>query len=109
MSRFVKILSASPSVRGPCRPAWLPERLSQEITRSSTEIKPEQSCLQYVWDYLDRRVRTWSPLPANRDQMWTALQEEWANIEENYIEKLYESMPDCVAALLKVKGSWTKY
>ena len=41
--------------------------------------------------------------------MWTALQEEWANIDEDYIEKLYESMPDHVAVLLKAKGSWTKY
>jgi hypothetical protein len=41
--------------------------------------------------------------------MWIALQEEWANIDEDYIEKLYESMPNCVAALWKAKGSWTKY
>jgi hypothetical protein len=41
--------------------------------------------------------------------MWTALQEEWANIDEDYIEKLYESMPNYVAALLKAKESWTKY
>ena len=64
--------------------------------------------IEHVWEYLDRRVCTQSPLPTNRDQLWTVLQEEWANIEE-YIEKLYESMPNCVAALLKAKGSWTKY
>ena len=65
--------------------------------------------IEHVWEYLDKRVHTRSPLPTNRDQMWIALQEEWANIDEDYIEKLYESMPDCVAALLKAKGSWTKY
>ena len=65
--------------------------------------------IEHVWEYLDRRVCTQSPLPTNRDQMWTALQEEWANIDEDYIANLYESMPDHVAALLKAKGSWTKY
>ena len=44
-----------------------------------------------------------------QDQMWTTLQEEWANIDEDYIANIYESMPDHVAALLKAKGSWTKY
>ena len=67
--------------------------------------------IEHMWEYLDKRVRTRSPLPTNQDQMWTALQEEWANIDEDYIEKLYESMPNRVpvAALLKAKGSWTKY
>ena len=70
---------------------------------------PDMNIIEHVWEYLDKRVRTRSPLPTNRDQMWTALQEEWASIDEDYIEKLYESMPDRVAALLKAKGSWTKY
>lgn len=57
------------------------------------------------WDseYLDKRVRTQSPLPTNQDQIWTALQEEWANIDEDYIEKLYESMPDRVACAFEGK------
>jgi transposase len=70
---------------------------------------PDMNIIEHVWDHLDRRVRTRSPLPRNRDEMWVALQEEWAGIEDDYIEKLYQSMPDRVAALLKAKGSWTKY
>ncbi|KAF8228933.1 transposable element Tcb1 transposase, partial [Tricholoma matsutake] len=62
---------------------------------------PNMNIIEHVWDYLDRRVHTWSPLPMIQDQMWTVLQEEWANIKEDYIEKLYESMPNHVAALLK--------
>ena len=41
--------------------------------------------------------------------MWAALVEEWGNIENDYIEKLYESMPWSVAALLEAMGGHTKY
>ena len=64
---------------------------------------PDMNIIEHVWEYLDKRVHTRSPLPTNQDQMWTALEEEWANIDE---EKLYKSMPDHVTALLKAKGSW---
>jgi transposase len=70
---------------------------------------PDMNIIEHVWDYLDRKVRTRSPLPKNRNEMWAALLEEWTDIEEEYIEKLYQSMPDRVGALLKAKGSWTKY
>jgi len=70
---------------------------------------PDMNIIEHVWDYLDRMVRTRSPLPANCDEMWVALQEEWAGIEDDYLEKLYQSMPTRVQALLEANGSWTKY
>ena len=39
---------------------------------------PDMNIIEHVWDYLDRRVRTRSPLPRNCDDLWMALQEEWA-------------------------------
>jgi hypothetical protein len=41
--------------------------------------------------------------------LWAALVEEWGNIEIDYIEKLYESMPRRVEALLLAKGGHTKH
>ena len=65
--------------------------------------------IKHLWDYLDRKVCLRSPLPRNRDQMWDALVEEWGNIEIDYIQKLYKSIPCRVEALLLAKGGHTKY
>ena len=70
---------------------------------------PDMSIIENLWDYLDRKIRLRSPIPTNLNQMWAALVEEWGNIENDYIEKLYESMPRRVAALLEAKGGHTKY
>ena len=44
--------------------------------------------IEHVWEYLDRQVCIQSPLPRNWDDMWDALQEEWAKIDPNYVETL---------------------
>ncbi|KAG1795811.1 uncharacterized protein HD556DRAFT_1219161, partial [Suillus plorans] len=70
---------------------------------------PDMSIIEHVWDYLDRRVRTRTPLPRNCTELWEALVEEWGRVEEKYITKLYESMPERIKALLDAKGGHTKY
>ena len=32
---------------------------------------PDMNIIEHVWEYFNKRVRTRSPLPTNRDQMWT--------------------------------------
>ena len=49
--------------------------------------------IEHVWDQLDHLI------PCNKDEMWQALQEEWNNFPKEALDKLYESMPHCVAAL----------
>jgi len=40
---------------------------------------PNMNIIEHVWDYLDRRVCTRSPLHRNRNELWQALLEEWAH------------------------------
>ena len=65
--------------------------------------------IKHVWEYLDQRVCTQSPLPRNHEDMWAALQKEWGQIEMDYIKKLFQSMPERVATLVKAKGGYTWY
>jgi hypothetical protein len=65
--------------------------------------------IEHAWDYLDRRVHSRSPLPKNLGELWDALVEEWGRIDDDYITKLYESMPRRVQALLEAKGGHTRY
>jgi hypothetical protein len=70
---------------------------------------PDMNIIEHVWDHLDRKVRARRPLPSSEDDLWRALQEEWAAIDEAYIAKLYESMPRRVQTLYEAKGGNTRY
>ena len=70
---------------------------------------PDMNIIEHAWDHLDRRVRSRSPLPKNLGELWEALVEEWGMMEDDYIGKLYESMPRRVQALLEAKGGHTRY
>ncbi|KAI6034685.1 hypothetical protein BKA83DRAFT_4042857, partial [Pisolithus microcarpus] len=64
---------------------------------------------EHVWEYLEHCVHSCTPLPWNLSALWDALLEEWGQIEDTYIVKLYESMPEHVQALLEAKGMHTRY
>ncbi len=40
----------------------------------------DMSPIEHVWDALDRRIRQRVPIPANIQQLHTAIEEEWTNI-----------------------------
>ena len=53
---------------------------------------PDMSPIERVWDDLDRRVRQRVPVPANIQQLRTAIEEEWDNIPQATINSLINSM-----------------
>jgi transposase len=70
---------------------------------------PDLNIIEHVWDQLDRLLRVRTQLPRNQDEMWEALQEEWKNISQDFLDTLYESMTRRVQAVIKAKGGNTKY
>jgi hypothetical protein len=54
-------------------------------------------------------VRAQDPLPTNLDELWAALLEEWEKIDQDYIDRLYKSLPNQVCDVLKAKGGSTCY
>jgi hypothetical protein len=86
---------------------WFKENKVQVLPWAPSS--PDQNIIEHVWDYLDRRIRARQVQPTNLNQLWDAMQEEWANIDIGYIQNLYRSIPRRVNALLRAKGSWTKY
>ena len=70
---------------------------------------PDMNIIEHAWDYLDCRVCTRTTLHCNHDELWEALLEEWAGIKQKYIDKLFESTPQCVAALVEMKGGYTHW
>ncbi len=52
----------------------------------------DMSHIEHVWDALDRRIQQRVPVPANIQQLRTAIEEEWTNIPQATINNLINSM-----------------
>jgi hypothetical protein len=70
---------------------------------------PDMNIIEHVWKALDDRVRQRERQPANQDDLWAILQEEWEKMDIEYCQALYSSMPRRIDALRKAKGWYTKY
>ena len=47
--------------------------------------------------------------PETLEDLWERVQAIWTNIPIDFLERLYESMPRRIAAVIKAKGGLTKY
>ncbi|GFS47453.1 DDE_3 domain-containing protein [Trichonephila clavipes] len=57
--------------------------------------------IEYIWDVLQRAVQKKSPLPLTPIDLWRALKDSLCQIPPALLQGLIESMPRCVAALLR--------
>ncbi len=65
---------------------------------------PDMSPIEHVWDALDRCIRQRVPVPANIQQLRTAIEEEWTNISQATINNLINSMRRIFVALHEANG-----
>ncbi len=70
---------------------------------------PDMSPIEHVWDAQDRRIRQLVPVPANIQQLRTAIEEEWTNILQATINNLVNSMRRRCVALRELNGGHTRY
>ncbi|KAL0170924.1 hypothetical protein M9458_035520, partial [Cirrhinus mrigala] len=68
----------------------------------------DMSPTEHVWDALDRRIRQRVPVPANIQQLRTAIEEEWTNIPQATINNLINSMRRRCVALREPNGGHTR-
>lgn len=69
----------------------------------SADLSP----IENLWDYLKDKVK--DRQPKCLDELWRYTEEEFHAIPNDYISKLYKSMPNRMAAVLRAKGGNTKY
>ncbi|KAI5892093.1 uncharacterized protein SCHCODRAFT_02468255, partial [Schizophyllum commune H4-8] len=70
---------------------------------------PDLSIIENLWDWIDKAVRSRTPVPYTKDEWWKAVQEEWKRIPQHYIDSLYDSIPRRLAAVCEAQGYYTKY
>ncbi len=71
-------------------------------------ILTDMSPLEHVWDALYRLIQQCVPVPANIQQLRTAIEEEWTNIPQATINNLINSMQRRCVALREVNGGQSR-
>lgn len=87
--------------------AWFQEHGFQLASHPAQS--PDMNPIKHAWDMVDQKLHSRFSRPMNLNQLWHTLKEEWVNLDVGYIWSLYESMPQCTATLLEVKGGHTRY
>ena len=76
---------------------------------SSAAYSPDMSPIEHVWDMVGRCLAR-NPRPTvTKDELWVRIQTIWNALPQTGIQNLFDSMPRRVAALIAVRGGYTKY
>ena len=70
---------------------------------------PDLNPIEHLWWYLKRRLAEYENPPKGMEELWERVQVEWEKIPASECQKLIESMPRRVKAVIKAKGGYTKY
>jgi len=70
---------------------------------------PDLNPIEHLWDYIKRKLGEYEHPPKGILELWERIEVEWNKIPKEECQKLIESMPRRVAAVLKAKGGHTKY
>ena len=70
---------------------------------------PDLSPLEHLWGYLKRRLAEYKHPLNGIHELWERNQVEWEKMPAEECQKLIESMPRRIQAVLRAKGGYTKY
>ncbi|KAJ8880495.1 hypothetical protein PR048_016965 [Dryococelus australis] len=70
---------------------------------------PDLNPIEHLWDKLDRRMMARQVRPKSIAQHLKWLQEEWRRIPVDVLQRLVESMPDRVAAVIAARSVPTRF
>jgi transposase len=70
---------------------------------------PDLNPIEHLWEHLKRRLEDYESVPSGVHELWERVQVEWEKISKEECMHLIESMPRRLAAVLKAKGSYSKY
>jgi hypothetical protein len=58
---------------------------------------------------LKRKLKSYAEEPKGIQELWKRVQEQWDNIDNSECQKLIESMPRRVEAVMRARGGYRKY
>lgn len=66
---------------------------------------PDLNPMETVWSYLKLKLDRYSTEPRNIDDLWDRVQDVWNDIPIEFIQRLYDTMPERVKELYACKGN----
>jgi transposase len=70
---------------------------------------PDLNPIEHLWNHLKKQLQKYSSPPKGVWELWERVEVEWPKIEPQECQKLIESMPRRLGAVIKAKGGHTKY
>ena len=70
---------------------------------------PDLNPIEHLWDHLKRKLAGYENAPGGMQELWERVEVEWDKIGVDVCQKLIESMPRRVEAVIRAKGGYTKY
>ena len=70
---------------------------------------PDLNPIEHLWELLKRLLAAYQDPPKGLFELWERVAAEWKKITKEECQKLIESMPRRIAAVIKAKGGHTKY
>jgi hypothetical protein len=70
---------------------------------------PDLNPIEHLQEHVKRKLRGYELPPKGVHEIWDRLVMEWNSIEPEVCQKLVESMPRRVAAVIRAQGGHTKY
>ena len=86
-----------------------PHRRQQAREEGQVAQSPDLNPIENLWNHLDCQARKRKPLPQTKQDLITAIQEEWNNNSLEMLQNLIMSLPHRIEAVIKAKGGNTKY
>ncbi|CAM4598026.1 unnamed protein product [Leuciscus chuanchicus] len=68
---------------------------------------PDMNIIEHMWGRM--KEEAWKTKPKNIDELWEACKTAFFAIPDDFINKLYESLPKCTDAVLQAHGSHSRY
>jgi transposase len=87
--------------------AWLEEQEFRTMVWPAQS--PDLNPIEHLWGCLKRSLAEYATPPNGIHELWERIQVDWEEISVAECQKLIESMPRRIEAVLKAKGGYTKY
>jgi transposase len=70
---------------------------------------PDLNIIEHVWRYMKQQLSMDAHHPQSVDELWERIQDIWLDTPLDFLQKLYESMPSRMEALLRSRGGQINY
>lgn len=68
---------------------------------------PDMNIIEHIWGRM--KEEAWRTKPKNLEELWDACKVAFHAIPDDFINKLYDSLPNRMATVLQAKGTHTRY